>query len=158
ALLGSGRFFAKQQQFICFFTGSLEGLNPGAPVKFRGVHIGEVTEMLLRHGQGTPDLHLARLPVFIEIDQKRLVELGSTPAVNVSGERLDDLIRRGLRARLEPQSRVTGVLYVGLDFLPDTPAVLVLPPEGPELEIPTVPTTLEQVFANLEKVMHRIDA
>jgi len=159
ALLGSGRFFAKRQQFVCFFTGSLEGLNPGAPVKFRGVQIGEVTKMLLRHGQPTTDLHVARLPVFIEIDQKLLVELAASPrVVNMDRETLDEAIKIGLRARLETQSLVTGVLYVGLDFLPDTPAVLMLPPEGPELEIPTVPTTFQQVFANLEKVMHRLDA
>jgi paraquat-inducible protein B len=157
ALLGSGRFFAKRQAFVCFFTGSVEGLNPGAPVKFRGVQIGEVTDMLLRYRDQAGDLGLPRIPVFIAIDQKRLVQLGSTRVVEVDRERLEALIEAGLRARLETQSLVTGVLYVGLDFLPDTPVVRVLPPDGPDLEIPTVPTTFEQVFANLEKVMHRID-
>jgi ABC-type transporter Mla subunit MlaD len=157
-LLGSGRFFSPRQAFVCFFTGSLDGLNPGAPVKFRGVQIGEVTKMLLRYGEQSDDLNLARLPVFIEIDQKRLVQLGSTRAVGVNREGLEELIKLGLRARLETQSLVTGVLYVGLDLSPDTPAVRVLPPDGSDLEIPTVATTLEQVFASFQKVMKRVDA
>ncbi len=157
AILGSGRFFAKRQSFVCFFSGSVEGLNPGAPVKFRGVQIGQVTEMLLRYGEETLDLARTRIPVFIEIDEKRLVQLGSTRAVGVTKEGLDELIKIGLRARLETQSLVTGVLYVGLDFSPDTEVVRVLPIDGPDLEIPTIPTTLEKVFASFEKVMHRVD-
>jgi paraquat-inducible protein B len=157
-LLGSGRFFATRQEFVCFFTGSVDGLNPGAPVKFRGVQIGEVTRMLLRYGEQGNDISLARLPVFIEIDEKRLVQLGSTRAIKLTPERLDELIKIGLRARLETQSLVTGVLYVGLDLLPDTPDVRMLPRDGPDLEIPTIETTLEQVFASLQKVMKRVDA
>jgi paraquat-inducible protein B len=157
-LLGSGRMFAQRQAFVCFFSGSVDGLNPGAPVKFRGVQIGEVTKMLLRYREQSEDVGLARLPVFIEIDEKRLAQLGSTRAIGVDQERLDELIKIGLRARLETQSLVTGVLYVGLDLLPDTPAVRVLPPDGPDLEIPTVSTTLEQVFASFQKVMKRVDA
>ena len=156
-LLGSGRFFATRQAFVCYFTGSVDGLNPGAPVKVRGVQVGEVTKLLLRYREEDQQVSLVRLPVFIEIDEKRLIELGSTRAVGVNREGLEELIKVGLRARLETQSLVTGVLYVGLDFLPDTPIVRVLPTDGPDLEIPTVPTTFEQVFANLEKVMHRVD-
>jgi len=157
-LLGSGRFFATRQAFVCYFTGSVDGLNPGAPVKVRGVQVGEVTKLLLRYREEDQQVSLVRLPVFIEIDEKRLIELGSTRAVGVKREGLEELIKAGLRARLETQSLVTGVLYVGLDFLPDTPIVRILPTDGPDLEIPTVPTTFEQVFANLEKVMRRVDA
>lgn len=157
ALLGSGRFFAPRQAFVCYFTGSVEGLNRGAPVKFRGVQIGEVTEMLLRYKEERITSSTFRIPVFIELDAKRLRQLGSATAVEMDRERLDEAIKAGLRARLETQSLVTGVLYVGLDFLPDTPVVLVLPPDGPDLEIPTVPTTLEQVFGSFQKVMHRLD-
>lgn len=157
AALASGRFFAQRQRFVCFFSGSVEGLNPGAPVKLRGVQIGEVTEMLLRYRE-EEDVSLSRIPVFIEIDAKRLAQLGATRAIGVDRQRFETLIQQGLRARLETQSLVTGVLYVGLDFLPDTPVVRMLPQDGPDLEIPTIPTTFEQVFANFEKVMRRLDS
>jgi len=39
---------------------------------------------------------------------------------------LDRLIAAGLRAQLQTESFVTGVLFVGLDFFPDSPAVLEL--------------------------------
>ncbi|HXJ33469.1 MAG TPA: MlaD family protein [Candidatus Eisenbacteria bacterium] len=159
AILGSGRFFAQRQAFVCFFPGSVEGLNPGAPVKVRGVQIGQVTEMLLRYREQNLDQALVRLPVFIEVDERRLLQLGATRAHAIgTKEGLEELVKLGLRARLETQSLVTGVLYVGLDFFPDTEVVRVLPVDGPDLEIPTVPTTLEKVFASFEKVMRRIDA
>jgi paraquat-inducible protein B len=156
-LLGSGRLFARRQPFVCFFTGSVDGLNPGSPVKFRGVQIGEVTEMLLRYGAQSADVSLARIPVFIEIDEKRLGQLGATRAIGVNRERFEELIKAGLRARLETQSLVTGVLYVGLNFLPDTPVFRELPVDGPDLEIPTIPTTFEQIFASFQNVMNRVD-
>ncbi len=159
ALLGSGRLFGRRQAFVCFFTGSVEGLNKGAPVKVRGVQIGEVTDMLLRYrNSGEDSLSLTRLPVFIDVDERRLAQLGGRRIVALTRERFEALIKAGLRARLETQSLVTGVLYVGLDFLPDTPIVRVLPVDGPDMEIPTVPTTLEQVFASFQQLMHRIDA
>src|SRR5690242_2285027 len=45
---GSGRFFRNTKTFVAYFSGSVNGLNPGAPVKFRGVKIGSVTEIRLR--------------------------------------------------------------------------------------------------------------
>ncbi len=39
-----------------------------------------------------------------------------------------DLIAQGLRAQPELQSLITGVLYVGLEVIPGSPAKLVLPP------------------------------
>jgi paraquat-inducible protein B len=158
ALLGSGRLFSRRQTLVCFFTGTVAGLNPGAPVKFRGVQIGEVTELLLRYRPSGEDTNISRIPVFIEIDQKRIAQLGGRNRTSVSREDLEGLINHGLRARLETESMVTGVLYVGLDFLPDMPVVRELPVDGPDLEIPTIPTTLEQVFASFQKVMSRLDA
>ena len=53
---------------------------------------------------------------------------------------MPDMIKRGLRAQLEMQSIVTGLLLVSLDFYPDKPAVLV-GADKETTEIPTIPTT-----------------
>ncbi|TMC94991.1 MAG: MCE family protein, partial [Chloroflexi bacterium] len=45
---GSGQFFRHTQRFVLYFSGSLNGLEKGAPVKFRGVPIGSVKEIRLR--------------------------------------------------------------------------------------------------------------
>ena len=34
--------FTRKVQFVMYFTGSVRGLNPGAPLEFRGIRIGQV--------------------------------------------------------------------------------------------------------------------
>ncbi len=61
-----------------------------------------------------------------------------------------------LRAQLQVQSLITGQLYVGLDYYPDTP----LPLTGvdkEDCEIPTLPTTLAQFQETMKKMMAEIE-
>ena len=46
-ILGSGKFFKQTLKAVCYFEGSVGGLNIGAPVVFRGVRIGSVTDVIL---------------------------------------------------------------------------------------------------------------
>lgn len=137
AIWGSGRLFQRRYQYVCYFTGSVNGLQIGAPVKYRGVLIGQVTAMRIRYAQPADD---TRIPVFVELEGKRVRELGASedPAPKL----VDRLIAQGLRARLESESFVTGQLYVNLDRFPDSPLILVHGGGFPE--IPTIPTQLEQ--------------
>src|SRR5438132_13948244 len=71
---GSGKLFRRQYPSVCYFPGSVNGLAVGAPVKFRGVQIGEVTDIRLLYAQtrGAP-----RIPVFLTIDNERMRGLAS---------------------------------------------------------------------------------
>ena len=51
ATFGSGRFFERAERFVCYFEGSVNGLAVGSNVKFKGVPIGSVSEILLRLDQ-----------------------------------------------------------------------------------------------------------
>src|SRR5512133_41959 len=102
-----------QQKEILYFDATLKGLNPGAPVKFRGVTIGSVVEVLIRHNQSSNDFSM---PVVITLD-KKVAQAKSDQLLAIgSQDLLDNLIRRGFRGRLEAESLVTGVLYVGLEI------------------------------------------
>jgi paraquat-inducible protein B len=146
-LFSSGSLFHSQQKLILYFDGSLKGLNPGAPVKFRGVTIGKVDQVLIRHNQPTDDF---AMPVIITVD-KKLAQSKSDQMLQIGSQaRLNENIRRGFRARLDAESLVTGVLYVSLDLVPDAP-----PPMfhqlGPEyIEIPTVPSQVQLLLDHLE--------
>jgi len=149
-VFGSGRLFADTTPFVMYFTGSVDGLSVGSPVKFKGVEIGAVRSIQIDLGEEP------RIPVWIEIDNKRIVARG---ADQLRPDTLKALVDRGLRAQLNSQSIVTGLLFVQLDYHPDTPAVFVAPAEAGLNEIPTVPTTLEQaqqaaaeIIANLKQV------
>src|SRR5215831_20501766 len=42
-VFGGGKSFQKRLPYVLFFESSVEGLNVGAPVIFRGVQVGQVT-------------------------------------------------------------------------------------------------------------------
>src|SRR5262245_31220849 len=116
-LLGGGKFFTEKQSYVLFFDSSVEGLNVGAPVIFRGVQLGQVTEISAIADPQTFDV---RIKVMVEI-VRGVINVG------VEGQYFKDhregvqrLIQRGARASLRMQSFVTGLLYVALDFHPDT--------------------------------------
>ena len=44
-VFSSGQLFIKKPKVIMYFKGSVKGLNVGAPVDFKGVQVGKVTEI-----------------------------------------------------------------------------------------------------------------
>ena len=44
-LLGGGRMFSDDIEYVLYFDGSVSGLSIGAPVVFRGVPMGQVTRI-----------------------------------------------------------------------------------------------------------------
>ncbi len=156
-VFGSGMFFTTKYTFIMFFENSVNGLQVGAPVLFRGVPIGSVTSISI--DANTESLHFY-IPVIVEIESgkvrvtvDRKTQREETPmqARKEPPEKfLGILIERGLRAQLVTQSFVTGQLAVALDIMPDTTARLV--GDSPLPEIPTVPSTFEKLTQTLSRL------
>jgi paraquat-inducible protein B len=148
-LFSSGRLFSHHQQFILYFNASLKGLSQGAPVKYRGVTIGSVSQVLIRHNQALQDYYM---PVIVDIDAT-LAQSKSDREVPIGNKsRIEELIQEGFRGKLDTESLLTGVLYVELEVLPHAPPPIFhqLKPEYPE--IPTVPTEIQQFLANLAQL------
>ncbi len=156
AVFGSGRFFRQTYPFLVYFEGSVNGLNVGAPVKFKGVQIGSVKEIMINLIEAEQNLEGARIPVIIEIDADRLTKKGGRADL-ADPATIDGLIKQGLRAQLNTESMVTGVLYVALDLHPGTPVKLVNAPGVPYKEIPTVPTTLEQMRSAAAEIVAKLE-
>jgi paraquat-inducible protein B len=95
----------------------------------------------------TDDLSV-QIPVFIEIDPDRIekVEKGGR-SIPVDVKRLREI---GLRAQLQMKSMVTGQMMIELDFYPDKPAKLI--GDGTVPEIPTIPSSIEELVKRIEKV------
>lgn len=165
---GSGRFFKEVTPAVLYFEGSVKGLRVGAPVDFRGVPIGTVKDITLLANVETMSLDI---PVFIEMYPERIATIGRDEAQQVSQEdkkvNFRRLIDKGLRARLELQSVVTGQLMISLDFYPGSPARLA--GDGSLQEIPTLPSTIEElsrtlaaidfegIMSNLNKAIEKIE-
>jgi paraquat-inducible protein B len=155
-LFGSGKFFRKTEPWLTFFQGSVKGLNVGSPVVFRGVQIGQVTDIIV--GFDPTKLEVL-IPVLLEIDPEKFKDIG--PREERSDLSMHEaLISRGLRAQLQIQSLVTGQLLINLDFYPDTPAKLIGMDRFKDKmkfedrwEIPSVPTPLQE----LEKALSELN-
>jgi paraquat-inducible protein B len=146
-IFSSGNLFHPQQKCILYFDGSLKGLNPGAPVKFRGVTIGKVDQVLIRHNQARDDY---AMPVIIAVD-KKVVQTKSDENLQIGNQaRMNENIRRGFRGRLDAESLVTGVLYVSLDMVPNAPPPVFHQLRPEYSETPTMPSQVQQLLANLE--------
>ncbi len=148
-LLGGRSFFTEEIDYVLYFDGSVSGLAIGAPVVFRGVPLGKVTQILLvADGQAEG----VTIPVYIEVSADSIVSLNSTDKMTV-GERTNlmrRMIQRGLRARLQLQSLITGQYRVELDFFPETPARYHSTDHAHE--IPTVPSPLDEIQRTLAKL------
>jgi paraquat-inducible protein B len=162
AVLGSGSLFRKSHKFICFFHGSLNGLKVGAAVKARGVEIGTVTEIRLRPEPSEGQLKRGAeafdsLPVIVDLDESQLKSRGATGA-GLKRTEFNALIKRGLRAQLNTESFLTGLLYIDLDLYPSTPVhFMLIPGTGDYPEIPTVPTDLQQVQETAMRALAKLD-
>ena len=147
-IFGSGNFFAKKNPFVMYFEGSVNGLNVGASVVFRGVKIGRVTSIKIY--ENVDDMTFS-IPVFIEINKNSYTLTGKRKIIESVDELMVQQIKRGLKGELQMQSLVTGQLMINLDFHPDKPQNLIQ--KNPDyIEIPTIESGLKQLAKKLEKV------
>ena len=127
---------------VMVFDGSVKGLKVGAPVAFKGVQIGEVTRISLVLDT---DSYAVMMPVEVRINDRRIRKIGS----NQDEDSFQHLLKRGMRAQLQLQSLLTGLLYIQLDFHPESKAIFA--DYETELEqVPTIPTDMERFSRNLE--------
>jgi paraquat-inducible protein B len=140
-LMGSG--FGTKETVVMVFDGSVKGLSVGAPLALRGVKVGEVTDIDLVLDSDTAS---ATMIVEANFNKNNIRQEGDTD-VNLT----EELIKSGLRAQLNTQSLLTGLLYIELDFHPKTAAHLVKI-NSPYLQIPTIETDLERFTKTLQNI------
>jgi len=154
--LSSGDWFAERRHYSVFFPGSVKGLNRGSPVTFRGVRVGEVKEVTA-FLTGIDERPI-QIEVVLEI-KGEVVESAPGDARPFAGlseaASAEALIARGIRARMQSASLLTGQRYIDFDFLPKEPARFAgLKPRHPEL--PTTPTAIERLSDRANDFMNKL--
>lgn len=129
---------------------SVQGLDVGAPVRYRGVAVGRVAEI------GLVGVAYRDQPVAPRERQLVLVRFGLSRAMLDASPSLEEMIAAGLRARIAPQG-ITGVNYVELDFVDPqrfpVPAVSWRPANP---VVPSMPSTVAQVRTVAETLITRL--
>jgi len=154
ALMGSVRLFRDTGEFVVYFKQSVNGLKVGAPVKLRGIEIGQVKSASFSVGGARQDPENFRIPVIIEIDNDRVREEGGRAGGDTAAMR--QLIDGGLRASLSVESFVTGVLYVSLDFKPGSAAYYADLQGERYFELPTTDSDFEAVQSNVTRIVEKL--
>lgn len=147
------------QTYLLYFSESLRGLAPGAPVDFRGIVIGEVKAISVEYDRESKTI---RFPVEINIFPERMRSRYRPGAPQMSAlERdphvlLDRLVARGFRAQLKSGNLLTGQLFIALDFFPNAPKAKINWDKEP-VELPTVQGPLEDIQVTLGNIARKLE-
>ncbi len=164
AIIGLMLFFSRDQvrdgrKFESYFQDSVEGLDVGAPVKFRGVSLGHVTQI---------GLVSVLYPTEVPVQPKSVASQQSLQLVVVrytidpakSGtvpdpSRYSEL---GLRARVASQG-ITGISYIELDFVNAALFPVASVAWTPRDDVvPSMPSTITQVQDAGQAVLAKLQA
>jgi paraquat-inducible protein B len=144
--LGARRFRRESFSAVSYFDESVQGLDVGSPVKFRGVTVGTVSDITIapdhRHVQVTADMYL-----------DALVRLGLRTGAPRSGE---EFIDPNLRVQLA-SAGITGVRFIQTDFFdPERYPPPHLPFEPPWNYVPSAPSTLKSFEEAATEIVNRL--
>ncbi len=143
--------YVPKERWLLYFEGSVAGLSVGAPVKFKGIQIGQVIDINLEFDY---DAMAFRIPVIVEIEQERIALTGKRTVTRKRA--IEMLVEKGLRAQLKQGNLLTGQLYINVDMYPDQPPRKIIY-GGKYPEVPTIPTPIEEITRGITKIVDRLE-
>ena len=147
-LLGNVGLFEDREKVIMYFTGSVEGLNKGAPVNVRGVKVGTVIDIDIEIHPIDGEFFI---PVIVQFEPDAVKDVQTIELADPDQDRLVYLIEEhGLRAQLILLSILTSQMAIDLDYHPDTQ--IHYHGNGELPEIPTIPMAFEKLSEELQDI------
>ncbi|MHC4947956.1 MAG: MlaD family protein [Planctomycetota bacterium] len=158
--LGTVDRFKPQVKAETYFTESIQNLQRGAAVRFRGVDVGTVDWIAFattRYPAATDESGKGRYRSYIMVRLKLYTETLLAAGLEDIRPHLERNVEEGLRARLAVTG-LGGPAYVAIDFL-DPNAYPPPPIEwSPEhLYIPSAPSTVGSIIDSLASILRRTD-
>ncbi|MDD3154499.1 MAG: MlaD family protein [Victivallaceae bacterium] len=156
--LGASAFFEKKVKFVTLFNESVQGLNVGAAVKYRGVPVGTVSKITIQMDNNLILVEMDILP-------GAFVSLSPTPG-RKRGAAMDSFhtffmreLKNNLRCRTE-FAGITGLKYIEFNHFNDGPARKPLAPpphlRSDEYYIASIPSPLSDMMRTLSRSMESI--
>jgi ABC-type transporter Mla subunit MlaD len=161
-IIGSGRFFERRVIIETYFKESVQGLDIGSKLKYRGVTIGEVTRISFTYVNYQLDLPITKRERYVMVEaqlQPRLVGGRAAAGDMTQAENAALEVEKGLRLRLAPQG-ITGLNFLEMDYVEPPPPVLPIDWVPANVYIPSAPSTVTAIINAAQDIMeklHRID-
>lgn len=151
-VFGAGNFNKKSTIVETYVSGSVTGLEVGAPARYRGVKIGSVESIALSGPIYERKVHIADQKQYVVIRIK-IIQNEDQSTEDIASE-IDNLVKKNLRARVRAAG-ITGVNYIEFDSLAKAETY-------PELEyswkpkypvVPSMPSQADMVIAGIQKAL-----
>ena len=147
-IFGAKNLFTQTMIVETYIKESVQGLDVGAPVRFRGVRVGQVSMIDL-----SGSLYERDVPP-IERRQYVVVRMTVEKLNHDNAEYIQKMVKDGLRAQIRGQG-ITGVNYIELDFVKDPEKLRELPfswtPDYPV--VPSQPSPVNILIDNVEDAL-----
>ena len=155
--LGADSMFRPRVYLETYVDGTVQGIDVGSPVKFRGVQIGRVSRVDFCFNEYGPNPGAGRLDyVYIEMEVNKQVFRGMFDAD--VGTMIGQAVEQGLRVMLQPQG-ITGLNFAELNYVdrpPPPPLEIWWTPRHPY--IPSAPGTLASMLDSVNSIMDTFKA
>ena len=141
--------------------GTVQGVDIGSPVKFRGVPIGRISDIDFTFNQyDEPATEVSGrqdyVMLLMEVDRQAFRGMFDDPELKADA---DQAVEEGLRVMLQPQG-ITGLNYAEFDYLPPSkrtpPLEIWWTPRHPY--IPSAPGTLTSMLDSVNSIMDTFKA
>lgn len=158
-VFGAGQLFKPRVLIETYMPGTIQGIDVGSPLKFRGVPVGKVKNVSFvfnQYKEQTTSLDSGIYNyVYIEMEvTKRLFpgmfEADLQPMIEQS-------VEQGLRVRIEPAG-ITGLSFLNMDYLKgqkDPPIKITWKPK--HYYIPSAPSEINSMLDSLNNIMREIE-
>jgi ABC-type transporter Mla subunit MlaD len=114
ALLGLRGSFVKKAHLVSYMNDTVQGLNKGAAVKYKGVPVGSVTDLSIQI-----DDKLVRVDMAVEIRCFTNKKQRNLEKIESFYKFLEKEVQSGLRCTVE-YSGITGMRYIEMNYANDT--------------------------------------
>jgi len=143
--------YSVKRDYIVEFTESVRGLSVGAPVEFRGIQVGTVTDIGLKADFDNLEF---TIPVRVRLEPERLplpIAEGRTQK-----DREQRMLAAGFRAQLATGNLLTGQLFIDLSFHADAPPAEQRLHDGLPV-IASVPSSSQEIMQAVTRFVRRLE-
>jgi paraquat-inducible protein B len=142
--------YKEKLYYVMYFNGSVRGMEVGSAVEFKGIPIGKVEKIDITLDKDTLGV---RVPVLVSIQPQYFNETLSAAEGEVA---LNKLVAKGMRAKLETVSFLTGQKVITLSMEKDPPAATIKVTQFYS-EFPTTGSAFEDLPLMATEIMVSLD-
>ncbi len=156
--LGGAKIFERTFTVETYMTESVEGIAKGSAVKYQGIELGQVANVMVAARKYDPDIMKeGRIGSTVLVDLAIRASALNDPSGAVLKPWLQKAVAKGLRARTA-SSGLTGPAFIELVYV--DPSEFPPPPltwKPPELYIPSAPSTMQVLISSVKVILKKIE-